>query len=251
MSSALLTQHPLQTSLLRANVRPLRCPHGPRLTAHRERKHLQCNAGNLLVEILASSVGAASVVAITTFTSENKMKEIDRLQTFDGLLPVGAALAADALVHSIPVLGGLVTLITEPAGAAAGVAYLFTLVLSSKKVDPKTLAPAGTVLNAKKADDVRAAVRVPFTQIIPTTLSVIDSTNDSSSGAGWDADAKGLPKLPITSVAAVLGIGAIIVELLAHAPVLSLVLPRALTYAAWFAAIGVVLDKRAEEQATR
>jgi hypothetical protein len=67
----------------------------------------------------------------------------------------------------------------------------------------------------------------------------------------WDADAKGLPKLPITSVAAVLGIGAIIVELLAHAPVLSLVLPRALTYAAWFAAIGVVLDKRAEEQATR
>lgn len=35
-----------------------------------------------------------------------------------------------------------------------------------------------------QADDVRAAVRVPFTQIIPTALSVIDTTNDSSSGAG-------------------------------------------------------------------
>ncbi len=31
---------------------------------------------------------------------------------------------------------------------------------------------------------MRAAVRVPFTRIIPTALSVIDTTNDSSSGAG-------------------------------------------------------------------
>lgn len=67
----------------------------------------------------------------------------------------------------------------------------------------------------------------------------------------WGSDVKGLPKLPVTSVAAVLGIGAVVVELLAHAPVLSLVLPRALTYAAWLAAIGVVLDKRAEENATQ
>lgn len=41
---------------------------------------------------------------------------------------------------------------SEPAGAASGVAYLMTLVLSSKSVDPKTLAPEGTVLNAKKVD---------------------------------------------------------------------------------------------------
>ena len=40
----------------------------------------------------------------------------------------------------------------EPAGAASGVAYLMTLVLSSKSVDPKTLAPEGTVLNAKKVN---------------------------------------------------------------------------------------------------
>lgn len=41
---------------------------------------MQCNAGNLLVEVLASSVGAASVVAITTFTSEKKWDEVERLQ---------------------------------------------------------------------------------------------------------------------------------------------------------------------------
>lgn len=41
---------------------------------------MQCNAGNPLVEILASSVGAASVVAITTFTSEKKWNEVERLQ---------------------------------------------------------------------------------------------------------------------------------------------------------------------------
>ena len=211
----------------------------------------------------------------------------------------------------------------EPAGAASGVAYLMTLVLSSKSVDPKTLAPEGTVLNAKKvsaylravrmpqpvlcgrivqvvralvllhaarrnpvlhwqsdksttmpvptcvtgrwqADDVRAAVRVPFTRIVPTALAVIDTTNDSSSGAGcaiqtkwkqanastqalapdmlplimcstcnttaaakwhqrvrprsmpvlfrWAQNEDGLPKLPITSVLAVLGVGTVIVE---------------------------------------
>ncbi len=71
-------------------------------------------------------------------------------QTPEGLAPLGAALAADAVARSIPGLGGLLALITEPAGAAAGVAYLMTLVLSSPKVDPKTLAPAGTVLNAEK-----------------------------------------------------------------------------------------------------
>lgn len=72
------------------------------------------------------------------------------MQTLEGLAPLGAALVADAVAHSIPVVDTLLTFVTEPAGAAAGVAYLFTLVLSSPKVDPKTLAPAGTVLNAKK-----------------------------------------------------------------------------------------------------
>lgn len=53
-----------------------------------------------------------------------------------------------------------------------GVAYMMTLVLSAPAVDPSTLAPKGTVLNAEKANDARAAVRVPFTRIIPTALKV-------------------------------------------------------------------------------
>ncbi len=70
-------------------------------------------------------------------------------------MPIGAALLADAVFRSVPGVGALVALITEPAGAAAGVAYLMTLVLSSPSVDPKTLAPSGTVLNAKKARQER------------------------------------------------------------------------------------------------
>jgi len=52
----------------------------------------------------------------------------------------------------------------------------------------------------------------------------------------------------VTSVAAVIGVGTLIVELLGHAPVLSLVLPRVLTVAAWLAAVGAVLDKREAEK---
>ena len=37
-------------------------------------------------------------------------------------------------------------------------------------------------------------------------------------------------------------------QTLGHAPVLSLVLPRVLTVAAWVAAIGAVLDKREAEK---
>lgn len=246
MSAALLAQQSvgLSSSLQRRGPHPFRSVQRPNPATPRARRQLQCHASNLLVEILASSVSAAAVAAVTTFTSEKRDDEIERLQTPEGLAPLGAALAADAVAHSIPGLGALLSLVTEPAGAAAGVAYLFTLVLSSPKVDPKTLAPAGTVLNAKKADDVRAAVRVPFTRIIPTALSVIDTTNDSSSGAGWGSSEGGLPKLPITSVAAVLGVGTIVLEVLAHAPVVGLVLPRVLTYAAWLAVAGIVLDKR-------
>lgn len=48
--------------------------------APRSRKQMQCRAGNLLVEILGSGVGAAAVTAVTTFTSENRDAEIERLQ---------------------------------------------------------------------------------------------------------------------------------------------------------------------------
>lgn len=39
-------------------------------------------------------------------------------------------------------------------------------------------------------------------------------------------------------------------QVLSHAPVLGLVLPRVLTVAAWYAAIGAVLDKREAEKKT-
>jgi hypothetical protein len=63
------------------------------------------------------------------------------VQTAEGLIPLGAALAADVISHSTPGLNVLLSLLAEPAGAAAGVAYLMTLVLSSPAVDPSTLAP--------------------------------------------------------------------------------------------------------------
>lgn len=47
-----------------------------------------------------------------------------------------------------------------------------SLVLSAPAVDPSTLAPKGTILAAEKAQDSRATVRVPFTQVIPTLLKV-------------------------------------------------------------------------------
>ncbi|KAG2443758.1 hypothetical protein HXX76_002104 [Chlamydomonas incerta] len=199
---------------------------------------------NLFVNILGSGLAGAAVAAVTTFTSENKDKEIERIQTVEGALPIGAAIAADAIVHSIPGLNVLFSLLLEPAGAAAGVAYMMTLILSAPSVDPNTLAPEGTVLNAKKAADSRAAIRVPFTRLIPTAMKVVDTTNDASSGAGWTIGENGLPKLPINSVLIVLGVGGVILEAAAHAPVLSFFLPRVLSVAACYAGVGYFLDKR-------
>ena len=53
--------------------------------APRSRRHLQCRAGNVLLELLGSGVGAAAVTAVTTFTSENRDAEIERLQVFEVL----------------------------------------------------------------------------------------------------------------------------------------------------------------------
>jgi hypothetical protein len=199
---------------------------------------------NIFVNLIGSAAAAAAVGAAITVTAEDTDGELKRLQTVAGAAPLAAAAVADAVAHSIPGLNALLSLVAEPAGAAAGVAYLFTLVLSAPAVDPNTLAPAGTVLDAKKADDARAAVRVPFTQIVPTALKVIDFENEGSSGAGWTAGRDGIPKLPINSVLIVLGVGGLILEAAAHAPVLSLLLPRVLSVAGWLALTGYALDKR-------
>lgn len=199
---------------------------------------------NIFVNLIGSAVAGAAVAAVTIATAENTDKEIERIQTLPGAIPIAAAVAADAVAHSIPGLNVLLSLVAEPAGAAAGVAYLMTLVLSAPAVDPATLAPQGTVLDAKKAADSRGFVRVPFSQIVPTAIKVVDTSNDASSGAGWTIGKDGLPKLPINSVLIVLGVGGLILEAAAHAPVLSLLLPRVLSLAGWFALTGYVLDKR-------
>lgn len=198
---------------------------------------------NLFVNLLSSAIAGGAVTAIVTLTSENKDQEVQRIQTVEGALPFAAAAVVDAVAHSIPGLNVLLGLVAEPAGAAAGVAYLFTLILSAPSVDPSTLAPEGTLLDAKKAADSRAFVRVPFTQIVPTALEVVDTTNDASSGAGWTIGADGKPKLPINSVLIVLGVGGLILEAAAHAPVFSLFLPRLMSVAGWLAAVGYALDK--------
>lgn len=221
----------------KAHVRPL--------TA---RRSVAAKAGvdtNFFVNLLASTACGGMAAAVTLVTAEDTDKEIERIKTVEGATPLVAAIAVDAVAHSIPGLNILLQLLAEPVGAAAGVAYMMSLVLSAPAVDPATLAPKGTVLNAEKAEDARAAVRVPFTQIIPTALKVVDFSNEASSGAGWTIGESGLPKLPITSVLAVVGVGGLILEAASHAPVLSLFMPRVLSVAGWLAAAGYLLDKRA------
>ena len=198
---------------------------------------------NLFLNLVGSATAAAAVTAVVTITDEDTDAFIEKLQTVEGATPFVAALALDAVAHSIPGLNLLLNLLSEPAGAAAGVAFMFSLVLSAPSVDPSTLAPEGTVVDAKKAEDSRGFVRVPFTKIVPTALDVIDYENESSSGAGWSIGTDGKPKLPLNSVLIVLGVGCVILEAAAHAPVLSLLLPRVLSVAGWLAATGYALDK--------
>ena len=42
------------------------------------------------------------------------------------------------------------------------------------------------------SQDSRAAVRVPFTQIVPTVVKVVDTSNEGKSGAGWTIGEGGL-----------------------------------------------------------
>jgi hypothetical protein len=199
---------------------------------------------NLFVNLIASVTAGAAVTGVVTATSEDGLdKGFDKLMTVEGGAPLAGAFLVDAIAHSIPGLNVLFNLVSEPAGAAAGVAYMFSLVLSSAAVDPKTLAPEGTVLDAKKAEDSRGFVRVPFTEIVPTLLDVIDYENDMSSGKGWTTGPDGKPKLPLNSVLIVVGIGCVILEAAAHAPVLNILLPRVLSCAGWLAATGYALEK--------
>ncbi len=135
---------------------------------------------NFALNLLSSTTAAAVVTAVTVATNENRDKELERLQNVSAaahaslwdafgavqptpqclcahmritslacgpqldtwaIAPIGAAVAVDSIVHSIPGINVLLSLLAEPVGAAAGVAYMMTLVLSAQQVDPKTLAP--------------------------------------------------------------------------------------------------------------
>ena len=75
----------IRSSLQRQTAQPFRTIRAAP-AAPRSRRHLQCRAGNLLLELLGSGVGAAAVTAVTTFTSENRDAEIERLQVLSMLV---------------------------------------------------------------------------------------------------------------------------------------------------------------------
>eukprot|EP00882_Tetradesmus_deserticola_P003696 GHRQ01003910.1.p1 GENE.GHRQ01003910.1~~GHRQ01003910.1.p1 ORF type:complete len:253 (+),score=96.08 GHRQ01003910.1:174-932(+) len=248
----MLCQQTVRGSCLRSSTARLSARAPTRPTSSRRQAVVTKAAldTNIFVNLIASAACGAMATAVTLVTAEDTDAEVERIKTLEGATPVAAAIAVDAIAHSIPGLNILLQLVAEPTGAAAGVAYMMSLVLSAPAVDPSTLAPKGTVLNAEKANDARAAVRVPFTQIIPTALKTVDFSNDASSGAGWTIGESGLPKLPITSVLAVVGVGGLILEAASHAPVLSLFMPRVLSVAGWLAAAGYLLDKRGSSSST-
>ena len=74
----------------------------------------------------------------------------------------------------------------------------------------------------------RGSERTKTAKKTASSRQVVDTSNSGSSGAGWAPGEDGLPSLPVTTVAGVLAVGVVILELVAHAPILSLFLPRVL-----------------------
>ena len=75
---------------------------------------------------------------------------------------------------------GLCTVLTLTSVLAANAiilqaenTWLYTFECSNLAMMALVVPRQGTVLNAKTADDVRAAVRVPYTQILPTVTKVL------------------------------------------------------------------------------
>lgn len=140
--------------------------------AVRSRQMVVTRADNIALSLISSAAASSIVAGVTLATAPNRDAEIERIQTVDGAVPLAAAVVADAVAHSIPGLSVLLGLLSEPAGAAAGVSFMFSILLSASAIDPATLAPKGTVLNAEVAKDNSATVRQPFTKIVPTVLKV-------------------------------------------------------------------------------
>jgi hypothetical protein len=93
----------VQASLSRTTRLPAARPSGRSAAAPRRAARMAPpRASNVIVEGLASTLAIAVPVAVGALTAEDTDKEIARLQTPAGLIPLGAAVAADAVAHSIP-----------------------------------------------------------------------------------------------------------------------------------------------------
>lgn len=57
---------------------------------------------NIFVNAIASAVTVAIPVAVSVVTAEKSEEEFSRLTTPAGYIPIAAAVAADAVAHSIP-----------------------------------------------------------------------------------------------------------------------------------------------------
>ena len=57
---------------------------------------------NIFVNVIESAVAIAIPVAVSIVTAEKSDDEFMRTKSAEGLIPIGAAVAADAVAHSIP-----------------------------------------------------------------------------------------------------------------------------------------------------
>lgn len=144
---------------------------GNRAVRSRQQR-LVCRADNVALSLLSSAAAGSIVAGVTLATAPDRDAEIERIQTIQGAAPLAAAVVGDAVAHSIPGLNILLALLSEPVGAAAGVAYMMSILVSASAIDPDTLAPKGTVLNAEVAKDNSGALRQRFTRILPIALQV-------------------------------------------------------------------------------
>ena len=107
----------MQTTLARSAVRPAsKQTSGSRVAsgvtaaprrdcAGRNRRSMKARASldtNLFANAVASAAAVSIPVAVSIVTAEKSDDEFVRTKSVEGLIPIGAAVAADAVAHSIP-----------------------------------------------------------------------------------------------------------------------------------------------------
>lgn len=104
----------MQTTLTRSAVRPALKQTSSRRVAgggtavprHRDRHSISPRASsldtNFFVNAIESAAAVTIPVAVSIVTAEKSDDEFVRTKSVEGLIPIGAAVAADAVAHSIP-----------------------------------------------------------------------------------------------------------------------------------------------------